>query len=108
MFLSRTGIGPKPETASAMFTTVIWLAGPWHDWDFAVTTSMAEQMSGTASPAGIVTVVPPKDNLGAVVEGYLWTKLKSYFEAIDVALNVDDRIDSLMGNIPHLVVDRLR
>ena len=66
----RTGIGPKPDTARATFTMVIWLAGPWADWDFAVSISRAEHISAAASPAGMMSEVPPKDSLGAVLRGW--------------------------------------
>ena len=68
-FLSdHTGMGPKPETARAILTMLIWLAGPWQDCDFCVSTSMDADTSVAESPAGMMMLLPPVESLGAVMK----------------------------------------
>lgn len=64
-----TGRGPKPETARAILTMLIWLAGPWHFSDFDVSSSMAAVTTSGDTAAGMMSVVPPDDSLGAVLKG---------------------------------------
>lgn len=61
-----TGMCPKPETARATLTMLIWLAGPWQLRDFAVSSSMASVTICGDIAAGIMSVVNPNDSLGAV------------------------------------------
>ena len=46
---------------------LIWLAGPWHDWDLAVSTSIAAQISDVDNLEDITTFDRSTDEVEAVV-----------------------------------------